>query len=55
MAEQADASEPLGGATKAQGAGTEPSPTLAAPASRRERGKKCAIDEECALWVGTTR
>jgi hypothetical protein len=49
MAEQAGASEPLGGATTAQGADKEPSPTLAALASRRERGKKCSIDEECAL------
>jgi hypothetical protein len=45
IAKQTGASEPLGGATTAQGANKEPSWTLAALSGRRKGGKNWTIDE----------
>jgi hypothetical protein len=45
IAKQTGASEPLGGATTAQGANKEPSPTPAALAERRRGGKNWTKDK----------
>jgi hypothetical protein len=45
IAKQGGSSEPLSGATTAQGANKEPSPTPAAFAGRRQGGKNWTIDK----------